>query len=380
MKNLTLIFISILLLSCKQKENVLPVEQQVLSLSFGTGFNSHVYASVTQSDGKIITGGNFTSYDGTGANRIIRLNSDGSIDGAFVYGSGFNSDIYSLTVQSDGKIVVGGAFTSYNGTSANGIIRLNSNGSVDGTFIYGTGFNFGVNLLAIQSDGKIVVGGTFTSYNGTGANRIIRLNSNGSVDGTFVYGTGFNFATGALVIQSDGKIVVGGTFTSYNGTSANGIVRLNSNGSVDGAFVYGTGFNFATQALAIQSDGKIVVGGNFTSYNGTSANGIIRLNSTGSVDGTFVPGTGFTGSVLVITIQSDGKIVVGGNFTSYNGTSANGIIRLNSTGSVDGTLVYGTGFNNTTYTFIIQSDGKIIAGGAFTSYNGAAVNYVALVN
>ena len=122
-------------------------------------------------------GGNFTSYNGTAANRIIRLNANGSVDNTFVYGTGFDSSVISVVVQSDGKILVGGGFTSYDGTSANGIVRLNTDGSADETFATGTGFaSIGlVTKIGVQSDGKILVGGGFTSYNGTAANRIIRL-------------------------------------------------------------------------------------------------------------------------------------------------------------------------------------------------------------
>ena len=112
--------------------------------------------------------------------------------------------------------------------------------------------------------------------------------------------------------------------------------------------------------MAIQSDGKILVGGTFFTYNGVSANRVIRLNSDGSVDNTFVTGTGFNNYVLSIVIQSDGKILVGGGFTAYNGVSANRIIRLNSDGSIDNTFVTGTGFDNYVYSIAIQSDGKIL--------------------
>jgi uncharacterized delta-60 repeat protein len=356
------------------------------SFVYGAGFNNTVQSIATQSDGKILVIGGgfdrgFTSYDGTPANRIIRLNTDGSVDNTFVYGAGFNNPVQSIATQSDGKILVGGGFTSYDGTGANCIIRLNANGSVDNTFVYGAGFNNPVQSIATQSDGKILVGGGFTSYDGTGANCIIRLNANGSVDNTFVYGTGFNSNVISVVVQSDGKILVCGNFTSYDGTGANRIIRLNANGSVDNTFVYGTGFSGTLESITIQSDGKIMVGGDFTSYNGTTTNRIIRLNSDGSVDNTFVTGTGFDSpltGVLSISLQSDGKILVGGGFANYNGTSANGIVRLNTDGSADETFATGTGFDSIgVVTKIgVQSDGKIMVGGYFTSYDGTGANHI----
>ena len=338
------------------------------SLSYNFGFDNTVYTISIQIDNKILVGGGFTSYDGTPSNYIIRLNSDGSVDNTFVYGSGFNNSPLSIQIQSDNKILVGGGFDDYNGTGAKGIIRLNSDGSIDGTFVYGSGFNGPVYTILIQSDGKILVGGAFTDYNGTGTNRIIRLNTDGSIDGSFVYGSGFDDTVLTISIQSDNKILVGGNFTDYNGTGAKRVIRLNTDGSIDGTFVSGDGFNDAVQIITIQPDGKILVGGDFTDYDGTAANKIIRLNSDGSVDNRFVYGTGFNGTVYTISIQSDNKILIGGGFSDYDGTGANRIIRLNSDGSIDNTFVIGSGFDDSVYTIQIQSDGKILAGGSFSSY------------
>ena len=303
------------------------------------GVSNPVNTLALQSDGKILIGGDFSNYQGTTANRIIRLNSDGSIDGSFNIGNGFNAagfvsasgvsgQVNTLTVQSDGKIIVGGFFTSYNGTAANHIIRLNSDGSIDGSFNIGTGFNNVVQTLDIQSDGKIIVGGIFTIYNEVSANRIVRLNSNGGIDSSFNIGTGFNTIPSTLALQSDGKIILGGLFTGYNGVSASRIIRLNSDGSVDSSFNIGTGFSNNVRTLALQSDGKIIVGGIFTSYNGVSANRIIRLNSDGSIDSSFNIGVGFNTTVDTLTLQSDGKIIVGGSFTNYQNQPAGHLIRL----------------------------------------------------
>ena len=345
---------------------------------YGSGFDFPVYTIAIQSDNKILVGGNFSDYNGTGANGIIRLNTDGSVDGTFVSSSGFDDNVNTIVIQSDNKILVGGVFTTYQGTGANRIIRLNSDGSVDGTFVYGSGFNDDVTTIAIQSDNKILLGGRFADYQGTGANRIIRLNSDGSIDGSFVYGSGFVGRVITIVVQSDNKILVGGNFTDYSGTGANRIIRLNSDGSIDGSFVYGSGFNASVNIIATQSDGKILVGGDFQSYGVTSIKRIIRLNTDGSVDGTFTSISGqFNNSVNTIVIQSDNKILVGGVFTAYDGTGANKIIRLNSDGSIDGTFVYGNGFNYDVNTIVIQSDNKILVGGDFTEYNatvGTAAN------
>ena len=324
------------------------------TFSVGTGFsqssnydfNSHTV--LIQSDGKILVGGNFTSYNGTSRNNIIRLNTDGTIDSGFTIGTGFDGLLLKIKTQTDGKIIAVGGFTLYNGVASREIIRLNSDGTIDNTFSVGTGFNSSlVYDVEIQSNGKIITGGVFTEYNGTSSPRIARLNSNGTIDNGFSVGTGFNNNVFSLAIQSDGKVLVGGQFTSYNSTTCNGIVRLNSDGSVDSGFTIGTGFVFDVRNIKIQSDGKIIAVGNFTSYNGTSINRIIRLNSDGSIDNGFTIGSGFNYLLYDLKIQADGKIIVIGNFTSYNGTSCNGIIRLNIDGTIDNGFTIGSGFNFT---------------------------------
>ena len=253
------------------------------------------------------------------------------------------SSIYK-TRTSPFKILVGGRFSSYNGTAQNYITRLNSGGTRDTSFTVGTGFGYSVFAFAIQPDGKILAGGGFTSYNGTSQNYITRLNSDGSRDTGFTIGTELNYYVFAVAVQSDGKILAGGNFTTYNETTQNYITRLNSDGTGDTSFTIGTGFSSTVNAIAIQSDGKILVGGYFTSYNGTSQNYITRLNSDGTRDTSFTVGTGFDNEVLAFAVQSDGKIVVGGYFTSYNGNAQNRITRLNSDGTRDTSFTIGTGF------------------------------------
>ena len=376
---------------------VAPASQEVTRLwsedSFGTGANSTVNAIAFQSDGKIVIGGFFSSWNGTTVGRIVRLNSDGARDTAFSnnIGTGGNSEPLAIAIQSDGKIVIGGFFTSWNGTTGLGrIVRLNSDGTRDTAFTTntGTGGISVVRSIAIQSDGKIVVGGQFISWNGTTVNRIVRLNSDGTRDTAFTTntGTGANSTVNAIAVQSDGKILLGGDFTSWNGVTVNTIVRLNSDGTRDTAFTtnVGTGTNGIIISLVIQSDGKIVVGGNFDSWNGTTVGYIVRLNSDGTRDTAFTTnnGTGGDSVVRTIAIQSDGKIVVSGDFTSWNGVTVNTIVRLNSDGTRDTafTTNVGTGGNDYVFSTAVQSDGKILVGGEFTSWNGTTVGRIVRLN
>src|SRR5690554_521451 len=353
------------------------------SFDIGTGFNNNPETITLQPDGKILVGGWFVSYNGTNQNRIVQLNTDGSLDTSFDIGNGFNQGVLSTALQPDGKILVGGAFIEYNWEPQNRIIRLNTDGSLDDSFNIGTGFNNLVFSIAVQPDGKIIIGGGFTAYNGTTQNRIVRLNANGSLDTSFNIGTGFNNAPETITLQPDGKILVGGRFTDYNGTTQNRIIRLNSNGSIDTSFSIGTGFNNNfVRAIVVQPDGKILVGGDFTAYNGTNQNRIVRLNTNGTLDTSFTVGTGLNiGAGEAIILQPDGKIIIGGGFTTYNGTAQNRIARLNTDGSLDTSFNIGAGFNGGSPSTIIvtmamQPDGKILAGGYFTEYDGTPQNYI----
>ena len=346
------------------------------SLNLGPGLNGNVRTITGQSDGKTIIGGEFITYQGESINRIMRLNTNGSRDNSFNVGTGFNNNVLITNIQNDGKIIVGGDFTNYQGVGVNRIIRLNSDGSRDNSFNLLSGFNGSVNSISIQNDGKLIVGGGFTAYQGGAANRIIRLNINGSRDNSFNIGTGFNGGVLSIGIQGDGKVIIGGSFTTYQGITANRIIRLNSDGSRDNSFNIGTGISSNVRSIIIQNDGKVIVGGDFTNYQGVGVNRIIRLNSDGSRDNSFNIGTGFNNIVYSISTQNDGKLIIGGSFTTYQGAAANRIIRLNSDGSRDNSFNIGTGFNNQVLTSSIQNNNKIMLGGSFTNYKGQAAGYL----
>ena len=374
------------------------LERIVARLTFviGTGFDNVVYAIAVQPDGKIVVGGLFSTYNGVTQNRITRLNADGTRDTSFTIGTGFNQEVLAIAIQSDGKIVVGGFFTTYSGTTQRFIARLNTDGTRDTGFRgYEVGilnFNGAVRAIAIQSDGKILVGGSFNTASGTTSSYIARLNADGSSDTSFTTaGTGISDPIRAIAIQSDGKILVGGDFSTYNGVTQNRITRLNADGTRDTGFTIGTGFNLAggggtVNDIAIQSDGKIVVVGNFNAYNDISQNRIVRLNSSGTLEAGldsfgFNIGNGFTGSLLqayAVAIQPDEKIVVGGGFIQLNGFTVNRIARLNANGTRDTNFVMNSGVNSVSrvYALAVQPDGNILIGGDFTFYNSVSQNRI----
>ena len=352
-------------------------------------FNAQVEKILIQPDGKILVGGAFSTYNGTTRNRIIRLNLDGSIDTTFNIGTGFNFSVYAMALQSDGKIVVGGEFTSYDGltgftfapvgfVSFNRIIRLNTNGSYDSTFNgFTSAFNSNVRDIAIDSSGKIYVVGNFTTHDGVSANRIIRLNSDGSRDTAFNVGTGFNAIALKIKLFGSNAVFVAGGFTSYRGATWNRLVKLFTDGQADGfSFQQNAGFNNTVNAIDIQADGKILCGGDFTSHNTVpTIDRFCRLNSNNTLD----TWTRFNDVVYDIKIyDSSNNMLLGGAFTTSVdlGVSANKIIMLNSSLGRNNSFDYGTGFTGELYTFAVESNGNIIAGGFTTNYKGQSIGYI----
>lgn len=353
-----------------------------LGFSFGEGFNGAVLSMVIQPDGKYVVSGDFTVYNGLSRNRIIRINPDGSVDNTFNPGTGFNGSVTVLALQNDGKILAGGSFTSYNGTGRNRIIRLNSNGTIDTDFNPGSGFNNTVHSLAIQADQKIMVGGQFATYNGNPRAFIARLNPDGSLDTSIDFGAGFSASANirSIVIQPDNKILIGGAFTSYDSNLANRIVRINADGSIDNTFITGTGAQNTVEDIKLLPDGRIYLAGSFTNYNGIGRNRIVRIQSNGAIDNTFNPGSGFSSTVNNLAIQEDGKILAGGGFTSYNGNTSNRIARILPTGAFDNEFNTGTGFNAAINIISVLNDGRIMTGGNQNSYNSNFMNNLGRLN
>ncbi|HKQ54116.1 MAG TPA: hypothetical protein VJT74_17195, partial [Pyrinomonadaceae bacterium] len=354
------------------------------SFTPGTGADSTVWGVAVQADGKILIGGNFLNYDGTPRTRIARLNSDGTLDASFNPGTGANGIVHAIAPQADGRILVGGEFTSYDGTSRSRIARLNSDGTLDTSFDPGAGANGNVWAIFLQPDGKLIIGGDFSTPRG----RIARLNSDGTLDTTFIpaphtgaTGPGGVSGVYTIALQPDGKFIIAGGFISYDGTACGRIARINADGTLDTTFNPGTGVDDSiVWGVALQPDGKIIVGGNFTSFNSAAHNRLIRVNADGTLDPSFNPVSGPNAVVWATSLQPDGKVIVCGNFATYDGVSRNRIARVNADGTLDTTFTPGAGATGTIFTATpLQPDGRMIVGGSFTTYNSTARARVARV-
>jgi uncharacterized delta-60 repeat protein len=336
--------------------------------SFNPGASGTVLSLAVQADGKIVVGGGFTTLGGQTRERIARLNADGTLDSGF--NPGADNLVFSLAVEADGKILVGGCFSTLGGQTRNYLGRLNADGTGD------SGFNPGarseVYSLAVQADGKIVVGGNFTTLGGQTREYLVRLNADGTIDSGF--NPGANSDVNSVAVQADGKILVGGLFTTLGGQMHNRLGRLNADGTVDSGF--NSGADGGVLYLAVQADGKILVGGGFTTLGGQTREYLGRLNADGTIDSGFNPWA--SDWVYSLAVQADGKILVGGGFSTLGGQTRNRLGRLNADGTIDGG--FNPEANGGVYSLAVQADGKILVGGDFTTLGGQTRNYLGRLN
>jgi uncharacterized delta-60 repeat protein len=345
------------------------------SFNPGTGANGEIRALALQPDGKILVGGKFTLFNGQSIQRLARLNADGSVDGSFAPNP--HGVVHAIALQADGKILVGGETMQAGGHPRRRVLRLNADGSLDKNYKFAVNYNREIRAILVQPDGKILVGGSFTQVLDHRQGGIVRLNADGTLDKTFALNGGASAIVFALALQPDGKILVAGKFTSFDNRPVGGLVRLLSDGNLDESFKGGTDDQAEVLAVNILADGKILAGGNFTRFNGAAANRIARLNPDGTVDTSFNPGSGPDAEVMDIAVQPDGKIVIGGNFTNVQGAARNRIARLEADGRLDKNMNPGGGADKSVWRMASQADGKIVIAGAFENFDGVRCGGVA---
>jgi len=329
---------------------------------FNPGVGGVVYATAIQADGKILVGGDFTTLGGQPCTNIGGLHSDGTVDMAF--NPSASSTVYCLAVQADGKILAGGDFTTLGGEPRNHFGRLNSDGTVDINF--NPGASGRVSCLAVQPDGKILVGGDFGMLGGGMRNNFGRLNSDGTLDTSFdprVVGYVY-----CVAVQPDGRILVGGLFTTLGGEPRDNIGRLESDGTPDTNF--NPGAVGSVYCLAVQADGKVLVGGAITRLAGATRLELGRLNADGTLDISFSPtrpGTDYR-TVYGLSLQADGGILVTSRERLWNTSSWDRLNRLHTDGTPDSS--FDVPVDRRVYSVAAQADGKVLIGGNFSNLAG----------
>ena len=369
----------------RRHDDLAGVDDSAFYTNLGGSFNSALTGIAIDKDDNIIAIGAFSNFDSNGLNYVTKLDKDGNEDTEFTdkCANGPSSLVYGVDTDSLGNIYLAGVFGNWNGASQfSKFIKLYPTGIMDHDFAnnMGGGLISTCNTVKVQSDGKILVGGTFTATGYGTRNRLVRINPDGTEDAAFYtnLGGGFNGAVSEVQVQSDGKILVLGAFTQLNSITRNYVVRLNGDGTVDTAFYtnLGSSFNEEPYVMLPLKSGKILFGGAFATLNAVARTRIVCLNDNGTVDTTFygnVPAsiTGAT-SVQSFLEQKNGRILVGGDLTSLN------LLELEAVGTEVSSFTtnMGTGFDSNVTKLEKQSDGKIIVGGPFTDLDGNTRNYM----
>lgn len=365
----------------------------------GTGGpNSIINAILYQPDNKIVLGGKFNSFDDVAKNRVVRLNMDGTVDPSLDVVNGFSA-VHDLDIQTDGKIVTSGTLTNPVGTIPSPVVRLTTDGLLDPSFDGPVGNAGGVFNVSVLPDDKILVGGDFTHAGGVSNRSIARFNADGTLDTSFHQTTvtkpiidfdvfsdgkiaivtddtalrrldpdgsldaGFTPSAAETVkVLSDGKMLVSRITSGVPLVST--VRRLNANGTID---VHLAAVDGRVHKIELQPDGKVLIGGTFSGVNGTTRNGIARLNADGTLDSTFNTPGGPNG-VKDIDVLPDGKVLIAGEFLSISFTNTKGLARLNPNGTLDTSFL--GGLNYFAEAVKVQPDGKILVGGQFVAVDG----------
>lgn len=334
--------------------------------------NDFKHCLALQSDGRI-----FATYYHAGSRRLFSFYPDGTRDGTFSGVS--NTIVQAVVTQSDGKILVGGSFTNLLGQPRTNLARLNCDGSLDTAFTASVisdqpPWGISISDLAVQPDGKIVVAGTFTNVAGHACTNIGRLYPDGSVDATLNPRPPMpNNDVHTMAVQPDGRILIGGSFTQLGAVTRNNVARFNPDGSLD---TFNPGASSIVWNLAVQPDGRILAGGFFTNIAGQARDRLAQLNADGTLDDVFNPGA--NDEVRSLVLERDGRILVGGDFTMLGGQPRGRLGRLDADGNLDPS--FNPGANDGIRAVAIQPDNKIIVGGFFTNIAGHARERIARLN
>lgn len=307
----------------------LAVSDGDFSTTPGRGIAGVVEAIAKSPQGGVYLGGDFSSVHGEACSRVARLNASGLLDHGFDPGTGPDGNVTALAVQSDGKVLIAGSFASVNGTPRAGLARLNTDGSLDQSFDAGQGIKHTngapfVRVLLPQGDGAIWVAGAFTHMNSRFGRHLAKLQTNGSVDTTFVSPfprtdssstrpmlydpTAIHF----LLPLPDGSLLAAGDLTmgyDFLATTPPSVVKLSPTGKVDKSFTNAITQGISVFALAAAPDGKLLLGVSRTS----GLVPIVRMNTNGTGDRSFqitgAPPTTCDSEARQLLVQEDGRIL-----------------------------------------------------------------------
>lgn len=338
------------------------------AFTYASGEQASVEGFATSPAGWWMACGYFNQVNGQPMVGVARFTTDGTLDASF--NPSPNGEVKGMAMLPDGKTLLAGLFGEIYGQPRPGIVRFLASGAVDTSFAPVSGVADTLVLaMEVQKDGRVLLGGQIPD--GSTYRQVARLHTDGSIDTAFT--TTVNDLPHVLRQQPDGKILMGGDFTQVNGIAVPKLVRLNLDGTLDGSFnvTEATGAITTRPArLLVQPDGKILVGGSVqVRLNGGNVTlPLVRLNADGTVDSAFtqkvhalVPGVTFAD----IALQTDGRIVGVGTFTLANPSVVNAV-RFKADGSVDPDCFVISRPNAPVRTVAAQMDGSLLIGGRFS--------------
>jgi uncharacterized delta-60 repeat protein len=348
-------------------------------------------------DGKLLVWGDFARLGGMSHSGIALLNQDGTADDSFrapdfLLGHRYieragnpseNASLRAVQPLPDGRFVVAGEFSRINGQARQSLARIQANGALDESFGQGLTFDGGLLAVAVQTDGRILIGGSFEHINGTRRPFIARLNSDGTVDESFKPNGGptsdWTVIIAAIALQPDGKILIGGYFKQVDGKPLLNLARLNADGTLDSSFKLRNGASGPVWCIRLQADGRIVVGGVFDTVDGRNSRRLARLNQDGSIDSTFRPPNP-NADVREVVCLPDGRLLISGYFTRVANQNRRFVALLKSDGSLDGDFNLGMGPDDRlgipapqyipSSATPIHADGSLYLAGSFQRFNG----------
>ncbi len=328
------------------------------------------------SSGSTLVGGTFFNLGLPDYAKLVRLNENGNFDSTYKARMDTGGEVYAVQMQSDGKTLLGGNFRSIGGTPVVSLARLHTDGTRDTAFNPTTDPDGAVLAMTLQSDGNVLIGGTFTAVNGVARSKLARLTTAGTPPGAL--DTSFNVTASlgivySIVVQTDNKILVG---------HDSGITRLNADGTTDGGFVPPS--VSSVRSVLLQPDGKILIGGRFQSVGGQTRYGLARLNAGGSFDASF--NAQLDSNAKISTLVGNGTtFYAGGHFSSAGGVARTHIARFNNSGALDTTFVPPLTFNGGTdinehpvvFAIALDASGRVTIGGIFKTIDNVECHNVA---
>ncbi|MBC7449747.1 MAG: T9SS type A sorting domain-containing protein [Hymenobacteraceae bacterium] len=350
---------------------------------------------VLDAQDRLVVGGNFLQYQGNAIENLIRLLPTGVRDPSFnADGGGPEGVVYDLAVLANGDLLVAGAFTRYKGAAAARVIRVTTTGALDPSFTNSSTLRRPAQAIAPLPSGQLLIAAGRT---------VVRLNASGAIDPAFAAVTlSANGLGRKFLLDPTGEVWLGGSFDQVNQVAAGSLLRLLPTGAPDPAAtrpIFGQR-SLVNSLLPLPGDSLLVLG-DFASQPGGPAGPLLRLapngrpdpsfqtdpllsftsaavgptgqlfvynfqlifclTRTGAVDASFRSGNGAAigGYIETIVLLDDGKVLVGGNFRSYNGTACDGLIRLLPTGAADPTFRPVAAPGQSVYAITVRADGHL---------------------